>query len=293
MINETFSRKAFLLFNAAFLTFLALICILPIIHVIAISFSSANAANSGWVKFWPIDPTLASYKFVAAKSEFWRSFQVSFQRLIYGTGLNMLLTVLTAYPLSKEAVRFKARTFYVWIFVFTMLFGGGLIPTYMIVFKTGLIDSIWALVLPGAIPVFNLILLINFFRALPHEMEEAAFIDGAGHWTTLWRIYLPLSTPALATLTLFALVGHWNAWFDGLIYMNFPENYPVQSYLKTLVINTSFYLAFDRDPELMRLLSDRSLKAAQIFLTMIPILLVYPFLQRYFVKGIVMGSVKQ
>jgi putative aldouronate transport system permease protein len=163
----------------------------------------------------------------------------------------------------------------------------------MIIKATGLLDTIWALVLPGAVPVFSVILLLNFFRGLPRELEEAAFIDGADHFTTLVRIYLPLSTPALATLLLLTMVGHWNSWFDGLIFMNSPEHYPLQSYLQTIVIQKDFSTLTELNSEALKEISDRTVKAAQIFMGALPVLVVYPFLQKYFMKGIVLGSVKE
>jgi len=176
-----------------------------------------------------------------------------------------------------------------------MFFGGGLIPTYMVINKLGLLDSIWALVLPGAFSVWNMILLMNFFRGVPKELEEAAFLDGAGHVTTLFRIYLPISLPSLATLLLFTIIGHWNAWFDGILYMNSPSRYPLASYLSTLVISNSNKVSANMTMEQIEQLSkisDKTVSSAQIFLAMLPILIVYPLLQRYFMKGIVVGSVK-
>lgn len=204
----------------------------------------------------------------------------------------MLLTILVAYPLSKNTRIFPARKYYVWIFLITMLFQGGLIPWFLTIKFTGITDKIWALVLPGAVPIYNIILLLNFFRQLPKEMEEAAFIDGAGHWTTLWRIYVPTSTAALATITLFSVVGHWNSWFDGLILMNRAEHYPLQSYLQTIVISQNFQVMSADSYKILKELSNKTITTAQIFIGAMPILMVYPFLQRYFTKGIVLGSVK-
>jgi putative aldouronate transport system permease protein len=173
-----------------------------------------------------------------------------------------------------------------------MLFSGGLIPTYMTVYKTGIMGSLWALVLPGAVPIFNVIVLLNFFRDLPNEIEEAAIIDGAGHWTVLLRIFLPLSKAALATVLMFVILGHWNAWFDGIIYNNRAENYPLQSYMQTIIVGTNFTgMSVDQMAQFGKV-SDRTIKAAQVFLGCMPVLLVYPFLQRYFTKGLVLGSVK-
>jgi len=277
-----------------FLTLAAALCLFPLIHVLAVSFSSSAAATAGKVTLWPVDFTLASYKYALSKSEFVRAFFVSLQRVTLGAALNMFLTVLVAYPLSKESRDFRWRTIYVWFFVLTILFSGGLIPTVMVVKQFHLIDSIWALILPGAVPVFNVILLLNFIRSQPKELFEAAHVDGAGHWPVLWKIVVPLAKPALATLILFTCVGHWNAWFDGLIYMNKPIYYPLQTYLQTVVINRDPSL-MTRPEELKALsqISNQTAKAAQIFLATFPILVLYPFLQKHFVQGITLGSVKE
>ncbi len=290
--NSSPGRKVFVALNYTFLALLSFLCLFPIIHVLAISLSSSGAAAAGLVNLWPVDYTIGSYKYALSKPEFLQSFVVTIKRVILGTSINMLLTILIAYPLSKESSVFRWRTFYVWFFVLTILFHGGLIPWYLTIRATGLIDTIWALILPAAVPVFNVILLLNFFRGLPKELEDAAFIDGAGHWTLLWKIFVPLSTPALATIALFTMVGHWNAWFDGLILMNSPKNYPLQSYLQTIVIQRDFSTLTEQDLMVLQEVSDRTFKAAQIFLAALPILMIYPFLQRYFVKGIVLGSVK-
>lgn len=286
-------RRLFVIVNYTFLISISLLCLLPLIHVLALSFSSSAAATAGYVKFWPVEFTTNSYQFVLKKPEFLASVWVSVQRVVLGTLVNMVLTVLLAYPLSKEVKAFRMRTLYVWIFFLTILFSGGLIPWYMVIKETGLLNTIWALIIPGAVPVFNVILLLNFFRGLPKELEEASFIDGAGHWTTMWRIFVPLSLPALATITLFAMVGHWNSWFDGLILMNSPDNYPLQSYLQTVVIRRDLSLVSQSSLADLANVSDRTSKAAQIFMGALPILLVYPFLQRFFMKGIVLGSVKE
>jgi putative aldouronate transport system permease protein len=262
------------------------------INVLAISFSSSTAAATGQVTLWPVDFTLASYRYVASKKEFMTSLGISFQRLFLGVTINMVLTILAAYPLSKEKSVFKLRSFYTWFFIITILFSGGLVPGYMAVRNYGLLDSIWVLVLPTAVPVFNIILLMNFFRQLPKEIEEAAIIDGAGQWFIMWRMFVPLSKPAIATLILFCAVNHWNSWFDGLLFMNSPSRYPLQSYLQTVIISrdlTMVNLSTARD--LMEI-SDRTARSAQVFIGSIPILMVYPFLQKYFTKGLVLGSVK-
>lgn len=278
--------------NGTILGIIALTCMAPLLHIFAIAFSDNREVVKGAVTLWPKNFTLSSFTFVLEREEFWISFSVTLKRIAIGLPLNMILTIITAYPLAKESSAFKPRTFYVWFMFFTMLFGGGLIPTYMLVKQLNLLDSIWALVLPGAIQVYNVILLLNFFRQLPKEISEAAYMDGAGHWQTLWRIYVPTSMAALATLILFTVVGHWNAWFDGMIYMNMPDKYPLQTFLRTVITMPDFkYLKAD-DWKNLQSISDRTTRSAQIIIASVPILLVYPFLQKYFVKGIVLGSVK-
>jgi putative aldouronate transport system permease protein len=290
--RESFSRRFFMVFNVVFLAALALACLLPMINVLAVSFSSAAAAQAGYVTFWPISFTLKSYEYALGRPQFLTAMGVSIERIALGGAINMVLTILAAYPLSRDNSKFRLRTAYSWFFVVTMLVSGGLIPTFMVISKLGMMDSLWALIIPGALPVFNLILLIGFFRQLPTEMEEAATIDGASHWRILWGIFVPCSAPAIATLTLFVLVGHWNSWFDGLLYMNRPEHYPLQSYLQTVIVQRDTTALSMEEYKEMALMSDRTIKASQVFMGAIPILLVYPFLQRYFVTGIVLGSVK-
>jgi putative aldouronate transport system permease protein len=295
MVKETsLAYRLFQILNYVFLIVLSLLCVLPLVHVFALSLSASTAALAGNVMFWPVGFTVDSYKFVLAKPEFVSSLWVSVQRVLLGVTINMMLTILLAYPLSKEVRVFPWRTFYAWFIVFTMLFHGGLIPLYMTVKATGIMNTLWALVLPNAVPVFNVVLLLNFFRGLPKELEEAAFIDGAGHLTALIRIYLPLATPALATITLFSAVNHWNAWFDGMIFMNSPGNFPLQTYLRALVIQLDFtQLNSDEMMRELQNISEQTTRSAQIFLGALPILIVYPFLQRYFTQGIVLGSVKE
>ncbi|WP_136608488.1 carbohydrate ABC transporter permease [Paenibacillus dokdonensis] len=292
-MKKSLGRRLFLGCNFVFLALISCMCLMPIIHILAVSFSSGTAASAGKVLLWPVEFTPAAYQNVFGKPEYLRAFWITIQRVVLGTAISMFLTILTAYPLSKDTTQFGMRTLYAWIFVFTILFNGGLIPWYMTIKAVGLIDSIWALVLPGAVQVFNIILLLNFYRNLPKELEESSKIDGAGHFTTLWRIYAPLSLPALATTGLFTIVGHWNSWFDGMILMNHPERYPLQTFLQSIIIKMDLRFLKSQDIELMQKLSDRTSKAAQIFVAAFPILVIYPILQRFFIKGIVMGSVKE
>ncbi|WP_138755099.1 carbohydrate ABC transporter permease [Paenibacillus sinopodophylli] len=282
---------AFTIMNTIFLCLLAIMCILPLIHVLAVSFSSRAAATANIVNFWPIGFTTDAYVKTLGNGKFLRSMWVGVERTVLGTLLSMLVVTMASYSLSKTSQKFPGRQFYIWIFVFTMLFSGGLIPSYILISKLHLIDTIWALVLPMAVSVWNMILMLNFFRTIPPELEEAAHIDGAGHLRVLWSVYLPVSMPSIATLSLFSMVSHWNSWFDGVIYMSNPDGYPLATYLHSMIVSDNMS-RIGVTSESIANFSNRTVKTAQIFIGALPILLVYPFLQKYFVKGIVLGSVK-
>ncbi|WNS45154.1 carbohydrate ABC transporter permease [Paenibacillus sp. MMS20-IR301] len=292
MLKLSFSNKMFQVLNNLLLSLVAILCILPMVHVLAVSLSSDYATTSYLVKFWPVGFNLSAYKKALESNNFIIAFQVSVLRTVLGTAITMFLTMLSAYSMSKDDRYFRGRTVYAWFFVFTMLFHGGLIPTYLVVQKTGLTNSIWALVIPSAVNVFNVVLMMNFFRGIPKELEESAMIDGAGHFRILFRILIPISLPSIATLSLFTIVYHWNAWFDGLIYMNKAELFPLATFLQALIAGFD-YTKIGLNPTDLENLSERSLKSALIFIGTFPILLVYPFLQRYFVKGMTLGSVKE
>ena len=270
----------------------ALICILPFWYVVCLSMSSNGAVIAGRVGLTPIEFNLEAYQYVLERLPFWRSFGVTIQRALIGLPLNLVLVILSAYPLSKDSSHFHKRGLYVWFFFFTMLFNGGMIPNYLLVNRLGLLDSIWALVLPGCINVFNMLLVLSFFRHIPSELEDAAFMDGAGHWRILWQIYVPISVPVIATVTLFTLVQHWNSWFDGMIYMRNSTNYPLQTYLRSIIMNFDFSKLTPEEQARLALMNVRSVKSAQMVIGAIPILMIYPILQRYFISGITLGSVK-
>ncbi|MBQ8095184.1 MAG: carbohydrate ABC transporter permease [Clostridia bacterium] len=290
--SKHWSSRLFVVCNYLLMTFLSLSCLIPLIHILAISLSDSAAATGGLVILWPVNFTLESYAYVARRAAFWHSMLVSVFRVLVGVGLNMVFCVVCAYPLSKDKDQFHMRTFYAWYFFLTMLVSGGLIPLYMVIRQTGLMGTFWALVIPGAVPVYNIILLLNFFRQTPRELEEAAIIDGASQWRIMWQIYVPTSTAALATVALLSTVYHWNEWFNGILYMKTPDQYPLQSYLRTIVIDMKLTNMGANDWQALALVSDKTVKCAQIFLASLPILATYPFLQRYFVKGMVLGSVK-
>lgn len=280
----------------AIVVIISLISLAPIINTLAMSFSSQSYALAGEVYFWPRGFNVDAYQRIMNDSAFFTAFLVSVERVIVGGGLNVLLIILMAYPLSKEKKAFKSRNIYMWFIVFTMLFSGGLIPWYITIKNYGLLDTFWALVLPGAVSVFYIILLMNFFRGVPKELEEAAIIDGAGPWYTMFKIYVPISLPAIATVTLFSIIGQWNSFFDGLILMNTPSNWPLQTYIQQLVFQINPATLAEMTPEqiveLMKV-TGKTFNAAKIFVSIIPIMIIYPYLQRYFISGIVLGSVKE
>ncbi len=292
MYHKSTGYKVFSFCNHLFLITLSLLCILPLLHVLAVSFSGKSAATANIVNLWPVDFTLESYQKTIDNPAFIRALFYSLYRTILGTAIGMAVIVFAGYALSKRNAAFKSRNIYMWFFVFTMLFSGGLVPGYILITDLHLINTIWALVLPSALSVYNMILLMNFFRTIPAELEEAALIDGAGLFRILFSIHLPVSMPALATITLFTLVGHWNSWFDGLIYMMDTKKYPLATFLQTVVVQQDFS-KMSINPKDMENLSQRTVKAAQIFIGALPILIIYPFLQKYFVKGIVLGAVKE
>jgi len=264
--------------------------LLPLLHILAISLSATGPANANLVNFIPIGFNIQAYAEVAQDRRMLVALLNTIYRTALGVPVNMFLTIICAYPLSIANNKFPLRRFYSAFIIFTMLFSGGLIPTYILVMRLGLMNNIWSLILPG-IPVFSVVIMTNFFRRLPDELREAAIIDGADHFTTLVKIYLPLSGAVLATLTLFSFVHHWNAWFDALMYMRDMNRLPLQNYIQTLI----FRMTTSPDLEEARRLayiSRRSLLFARIFVSIVPIMVLYPFLQKYFQRGIVVGAIK-
>lgn len=271
---------------------LTLSCLLPLINMVAISFSGSNAVSANKVGLLPVDFNTSAYKKLLGDAQFWKSFLISVERVVLGTFINMVFTISMAYPLSKSRNRFRAREIYMKIVIFAMLFSGGIIPLFMVVSKLHLTNTIWSLVLPGAVPVFNVILLINFFKGVPDSLDEAAQIDGAGPLTVLLKIYLPVSLPALATVALFAIVNHWNDYFSGLIYMSKAEMYPLQTYIQQLTVDLTQITDANQLKQLASM-NNRTFNAAKIVVSTIPLLIIYLFLQKYFVTGMVIGAVKE
>ncbi len=293
--KKSLGSKVFDSFNVGFLILITLTCLLPIWYTLMISLSEKAAVQAGLVSVYPIGFNLFSFQAILSEPKFFNSIFVSFQRVIVASAITMAALVMAAYPLSKSSKQFPGRNALMWLFVFAMLFNGGLIPWFLTLKSYHLMDSILGLALAGGVPIFNLILITNFIKNLPEELEEAAKIDGAGPWRFLVDILLPLLKPVLATVLLFTLVGHWNDFFQGMILSTREESYPLQTYIQQMVVSTNLQnMATMTVEQLNRMskLNNDSLNAAKIFIAMIPVLLIYPFMQRYFVKGITLGSVK-
>ena len=282
--------QVFTFFNYIIMVMLALVCILPVLHLLVISLSDKVYAEAKMVYLWPKGFTFDAYIQIFTGNTFLRAFWISTKRTVIGTIVSVALTLLLAYPMSKPSREFFGRNIYMVLIIITMVFSAGMVPGYLFIKDLNLFDTIWALILPGAVPAYNVILVMNFMRSLPKDIEEAAFVDGSSYFATFLRIVLPISLPVIATVSLFSFVGNWNSWFDGLLYTTKIENYPLQTYLQVLITEKAPQNI--NEAIIDSAAGGRNLKSAQIFVTMLPLLIVYPFLQKYFVKGIVLGSVK-
>ncbi|MDQ0875553.1 putative aldouronate transport system permease protein [Paenibacillus sp. V4I3] len=289
LIPTSRGEKIFTVVNHIFFILMGLSTIFPFINLIAKSLSSEAAVVSGMVTLYPIDFQIGTYKYVASNSLFLNAFMVSITVTLIGSLLALFMTTLAAYPLSKP--RMRGRKFFIIMYLFTMLFSGGLIPTYLLMHKLNLIDKLPVLFLPLMINVYNMLIVKSYFESLPDSLEESAKMDGASNMTILVRIILPLSMPVLATIALFYAVTFWNDYFTSLIYINSVEMKPLQLYLKELFVSsTDAFMRTNIDASLN--VSPQSIQAASIILATLPIIFVYPFLQKYFVKGVLVGSVK-
>jgi len=264
-----------------------LICLVPFIYMLALSLSDAKAIVNGKVSFWPVGFTLQSYEQIVNYPNFFRAYGNTIFYTVVGTAISLTMTTLFAYPLSKGFLR--GQRFFTKMVMFSMFFSGGLIPNYLLISNIRLTGTVWAMLIPFAINQFNLIILINFFRSLPGEIEEAALIDGLNYFGILTRIILPLSTAGLATVGLYTAVFFWNDWFNGLIYLN-TSQFPVMLFLRNIVNGTTMVgdAAGFGDKSTIAI----SIKSAVIITSTLPIIILYPFLQKYFVKGLTVGSVK-
>lgn len=276
--------------NYILLLVLAFVCLYPFLNVIAYSLSGYNAVLSGKVTFYPIDFTLSAYQQILGKTQIWNSMRTTVLVTLMGTGLSLILTVFASYALSRNDL--PGRKFLTGMILFTMYFGGGMIPTFLVVKGVGLYDTLGALFIPQAVNVFNFIVMRTFFRNLPESLEEAARIDGASYMQVLVKFVLPLSLPIIATIGLFYAVGYWNTYFDALLYIQDPNKYTLQLRLRSLLFGEELNNSGVNLEGLGTQVMTQSLKMATVAVSTIPILIVYPWLQKYFVKGVMVGSVK-
>lgn len=290
----TLSDKIFHICNTLFLILFSAIIILPIFCVVMNSFvSQAEITRRGMFIFIPEEWDFNAYRMLwGSRDNIFRAYGNTFWRVIVGTSLNMIFTIALAYPLSKRDL--KGRTVINAIVFFTMLFSGGMVPTYLVIKFTGLLNTRWALVIPSLVNTWNMFMMRNFFYGIPDSLEESAKLDGANNWQVLTRIVLPCSTASMATIALFYAVGHWNAWFDATLYLTNSKLLPIQNILRNIITAATMD---DLDAATLAM-SDyvqpptESIKSATIIVSTLPILVVYPFVQKYFVKGAMVGSVK-
>lgn len=276
--------------NVVFMLGVILATLYPFYYLAIVSLSNGNAVLRGLVSFWPVGLTLDAYRLVLKTATIPLALRNSILYTAVGTAINLGMTALCAYPLARA--RFSGRKLLTWIVTVTMFFSGGLIPLYLVIMQLGIRNTIWALVLPGAISPWNMFILRTGFQQIPEELYEAAIIDGANDLQTLVRIALPLAKPVLATLLLFYAVGHWNEFFHALIFLDDRAKYPIQLVMRSVVVLGAFEQANELAGNTNFAVVDKTLKYATIIVSTLPILAVYPFVQRYFVKGVMIGSIK-
>lgn len=292
MSRKTKGDRIFDVVNTIILSLILIIILYPLIFVISASFSDPVKVLQGEVLLLPKGINIEGYKLVFSHDQIMSGYKNTLIYTVLGTSINLIMTILGAYPLSRRD--FRARSFFTFLIVFTMFFSGGLIPTYLVVKQLGLIDTLWAIVLPGAVSVWNLTIMRNFFQtSIPFELQESAMIDGCGNFSLLWRVVLPLSTPIIAVMVMFYGVGHWNAFFNALVYLSDEKKYPLQLVLRSILIQeqTGEMIAAD-DSVIRRQMLAETIKYAAIVIASIPVLILYPFLQKYFVRGIMVGALK-
>lgn len=293
VIRKSWVDKVVDTLNALLLLVLALIMLFPFYYILAVSFSTYEQYVSTELLLWPKVWVLDAYQFILSSKEFTRALWVTVYVTVIGSLINLVLTATMAYALTRNI---WGQRFFLFLVLFTFVFGAGMIPTYLIVKATGLINTFWALIIPGAISSFNLIVMREFFLNVPGELNEAALIDGANELQTFTRIIVPLSKPAFAAFGLFYAVGHWNTYFAAILYLNDPAKWTVQVVLRQIVIlndATNALASAARDAaQSAHMPPPETIGMAAILLATVPILIVYPFLQKHFAKGVMLGSVK-
>lgn len=289
-MKESFGSKAFDGVNIVLLLLLALATLYPLYYVLVISISDANAVMRGVVRYWPVGVNMDTYKIIMRDPNIITAYVNTLLYVSVGTCINLLFTMLCAYPLSKKD--FYGRNAFMVMIVITMFFSGGLIPNYLVVQHLGMINTLWAIVLPTAINAWFMIIMRTFFMNIPQELFEAAHMDGAGMARTFVRIVIPLSVPSIMTIGMFYAVAHWNSFFPALIYLNEKAKYPLQIILRNIVIGGELTSVNASMAEADTFVAVQNVKYAVIIIVIAPILLIYPFVQKYFIQGIMVGSLK-
>jgi putative aldouronate transport system permease protein len=268
-----------------------LVVLIPLLNLLAVSLSGPTAIVSGKVYVWPVDFHINAYRYVLSSKQFFKSFQMSLALSIVGSILGIIVTIAAAYPLSKRHL--PGRNVILLAFVFTTMFSGGIIPGYMLIRSLKLFNTIWALILPGIGSVFNLLIAKSYFESIPEEIEESAKIDGASYTMILLKIMLPIAVPVIAVIVLFYAVGFWNEYFNARLYITESAKMPLQLYLQTVITASNDPTRdFGISKELSATLIPQNITNATIIIAMLPVMAIYPFLQRYFISGIMIGSVK-
>lgn len=291
-MKESKGDRAFTIFNYIFLAIVAVVVLYPLIFVLSASLSNPEYVISGDIWLWPKEFTVEAYQKVFQNPDIINGFVNTLKYTFFGTLLNIFMTICAAYPLSRRNL--KGKGFIMAFMVFTMFFSGGLIPTYLLIRDLGMINTFWVMIIPNAVAVWNIIIMRTFFQSIPYELEESAMIDGAGNFRILWSIVLPLSLPVMAVMVLFYAVGHWNSYFQALIYLQDQDKFPLQLILRQILIQgqADDMIKATSESFLAQKLSVEGLKYAVLIVANLPMLMLYPFLQRYFVKGVMIGSLK-
>ncbi|WJH35396.1 carbohydrate ABC transporter permease [Paenibacillus sp. CC-CFT747] len=292
--NESRTDKLFTLLNNTFMILMFLAVLYPIIYIVSASFSDSQAVVSGEVWLWPVRPSLDGYNAVFEYSQVWVGFRNSILYTVTGTLVNIVMTVLAAYPLSRKD--FFGKNLFMVLFMFTTMFTGGLIPTYLLVRELGMLDTIWAMILPGALTVWNVIITRTYFQmSIPHELLEAAQLDGCDDFQFVWRVVVRLSGPILAVITLYYAAANWNQYFNAMLFLKNQAHYPLQLVLKDILVSNDVdvtMLSGDPQDAARREALKTLLKYSLIVISTVPLLVFYPFVQKYLVKGVMVGSLK-
>lgn len=286
-IKETVSRRIFLKVNTVILLLVSAVMLYPVIYVISCSFSSEQALLQARVFLWPVNPHLKAFEKVFNYPNLLTSYRNTIVYTVAGTALNLLLTTCGAWALCQK--KMPGRRFLTLMCTFTMFFSGGMIPTFLVIRDLGMLDSIWAILCPGAVSTYNMILMRTFFQNIPDSLTEAAELDGCNDFGILFKIVLPLSLASLMTIGMFYAVAHWNSYFNAMLYLSSPEKYPLQIILRQVVLESQIV---ENSSSAADSNMAEGIKYATIVVAMVPMLCVYPFVQRYFVKGVMVGSVK-